>query len=164
MQRSSFAAGFALVGLMILGMACPLSAGEQVPFKGSLDGVFSSTGAFPLLTLDGSGTGQATHLGKFTYEFPHTVDFSGVPMTPPMGLGTYTFTAGNGDKVFADFTGFSRPVEPGFVFVTETGTITGGTGRFDGASGQFTVMRLVDQLNGQTTGSFEGTISSPGSN
>jgi hypothetical protein len=80
-------------------------------------------------------------------------------MMPPMGLGCYTFTAANGDMVFAEFTGFSSPVEPGFVFVTEEATITGGTGRFTGASGQFTVMRLVDQMNGATTGSFEGTLS-----
>jgi hypothetical protein len=159
MKRFRFTAGFSLAGLMLLGMTCSVLAGELVPFKGSLDGEFTSTGVFPLLTLEGSGTGMATHLGKFTYEFPHTVDFSGVPIMPPMGLGTYTFTAANGDMVIADFTGFSTPVEPGFVFVTEEATITGGTGRFAGASGQFTVLRLVDQLNGKTTGSFEGTIS-----
>jgi hypothetical protein len=44
----------------------------------------------------------------------------------------------------------------------ETWTITGGTGRFTGAAGSFTVERSLDQTTGVTTGSFEGTISSPG--
>ena len=39
---------------------------------------------------------------------------------------------------------------------------TGGTGRFAGATGEFTVERLVDTATGETEGSFEGTISSPG--
>jgi hypothetical protein len=44
----------------------------------------------------------------------------------------------------------------------ETATITGGTGRFASASGNFTAERVVDLATGLTTGFFEGTISSPG--
>jgi hypothetical protein len=44
----------------------------------------------------------------------------------------------------------------------ETATITGGTGRFAGATGSFTTERLFDTVTLTTTGSFEGTISSPG--
>jgi hypothetical protein len=40
--------------------------------------------------------------------------------------------------------------------------MTGGIGRFVGATGSFTVERLFNQVTGLTTGSFEGTISSPG--
>lgn len=159
MTYRSFGAGLAVAVLVALGFADPAAAGKQVPFKGTLDGSFVVTVVPPIGTFDGSGTGRATHLGKFTYEFPHQVNFGSAP---PMGAGTYSFTAANGDTLEADFTGYSTPVEPGVVFVVEEAVITGGTGRFANASGGFSVMRLVDQVNGTTTGSFEGTISSPG--
>ena len=37
-----------------------------------------------------------------------------------------------------------------------------GTGRFAGATGSFLAERLYDTVDGTTTGSFEGTISSTG--
>jgi hypothetical protein len=46
--------------------------------------------------------------------------------------------------------------------ITEINTITGGTGRFAGAQGSFTVERLVNLATGFTSGSFHGTITSPG--
>ena len=51
---------------------------------------------------------------------------------------------------------------PGVLYIVETATIAGGTGRFAGATGAFTVQRLNDTTSGTTIGSFEGTISSPG--
>jgi hypothetical protein len=52
----------------------------------------------------------------------------------------------------------------GVISITETATITGGTGRFEGATGSFTSERSYDTLLGTSTGSFKGTISSPGAN
>jgi hypothetical protein len=47
--------------------------------------------------------------------------------------------------------------------IVEDYKITGGTGRFAGASGSYHVERILHQgTPGATTGSFEGTISSPG--
>ena len=51
---------------------------------------------------------------------------------------------------------------PGVLYIVETAIITGGTGRFAGATGSFTVERLFDTVAGTITGSFEGTISSRG--
>jgi hypothetical protein len=162
MRRRAFAPCLALAALTLLGLASPASAGKQVPFKGDLEGSFTSTfdpGPPPIATFDGSGEGHGTHLGAFTYEFPHTVDFG---TAPPTGNGTYTFTAANGDTLVAKFIGHSTPVGPGLVFVEEEAVVVDGTGRFEGATGEFTISRLVDQINGTTTGSFEGTISSRG--
>jgi hypothetical protein len=145
--------------------AVPLTvahAKEQVPFKGTLDGDYTvvvNPGPPPIGTFEGSGAGKATHLGNFTYEFPHEVNFGELP---PLGMGTYTFTAANGDTIVADFVGFSTPVEPGVVLVEEVAVIVDGTGRFAGATGSITITRLVDQVNRTTIGSFTGTISSPG--
>ena len=78
-----------------------------------------------------------------------------------VGIGTYTFTAANGDTLTASFTGQAQPAPP-LVSIVEHATITGGTGRFSGATGNFTVNRTFNQATGATEGSFEGTISSIG--
>jgi hypothetical protein len=111
----------------------------------------------PLASVHISATGNATQLGRFTLEVPHIVNFA-----TAFGQGTFTFTAANGDTLTADFTGHAQTGTPIFSIV-EDATITGGTGRFAGASGSFIVHRSFDPAGGTTTGSFEGTISSPGS-
>ena len=105
-----------------------------------------------------SAQGVATQLGRFTYDYPHTVNFATDTV-----VGTYTFTAANGDTLTAEVVdGSDEPVEPGTIFVIEELVITGGTGRFAGATGALTLLRLVDQINLTTIGTIEGTISSPG--
>jgi hypothetical protein len=148
--------------LLTAGLATVTRAGENVPIRGTLEGSFSITmnpGLPPIGNITGSGTGHAAHLGAFTYEFPHTVDFG---VVPPIGDGTYTFTAANGSTLIGEFEGISTPIEPGVLLVEETVVITGGTGRFEGATGELHIVRLVFRNEGTTEGYFEGTISSPG--
>jgi hypothetical protein len=130
-----------------------------VPFQGRLEAVVTR-GAVnpPFVPVLLEGTGVATQLGQFTFSAPHLVN-----LTTRMATGSYEFTAANGDLLFADFTGEASPTAtPGVVYIVEVATITGGTGRFADASGSFTVERLYDTVAGTTTGSFAGTISSPG--
>ena len=72
--------------------------------------------------------------------------------------------AANGDMLFTTIVaqGTPDPDTPGVQRIVEIHTITGGTGRFAGAQGSFTVIRLVEGATGVTSGSFEGTITSPG--
>jgi hypothetical protein len=131
---------------------------HQVPFKGRLEGVVSITPlAPPFVSVMVNATGNATQLGQFTLAIPHTVNRS-----TRTAIGSYQFTAANGDTLSADFTGQATPTPtPGVLYIEEMATITGGTGRFAGATGSFTVERLFDTVAGTTTGSFEGTISVP---
>ena len=46
--------------------------------------------------------------------------------------------------------------------IIETAHITGGSGRFAGATGSFTIKRLGGGTTGMTIGYFTGTISTPG--
>jgi len=70
--------------------------------------------------------------------------------------------AANGDTILTTFTGSSElTATPGVTSITEINTITGGTGRYAGAQGSFTVERLVNLATGFTSGSFHGTITSP---
>ena len=71
--------------------------------------------------------------------------------------------AANGDTLTATFAGAAMPTaDPTVLAIEEHATITGGTGRFAGATGSFTTERLYDTVAGTTIGYFEGTISSPG--
>lgn len=159
MRLRSFAAGLALAVVALVGLAGPAAAGEQVPFRGRLDGVVSHTAVSP--TVDSvliEAGGSATQLGRFAVTVPHLVD-----RPTRTAAGSYQFTAANGDTLFADFTGQASPTStPGVLSIVEVATITGGTGRFAGATGSFTVERLYDAIAGTTIGSFEGSISSPG--
>jgi len=100
-KRLVLALAIALSAVAVLGGARPVAAGEQVPFKGRLDGAVTVAPlAPPLLQVEVEATGNATHLGRFTLEI---VD----PNDPTKGEvnGTLIVTAANGDKLYADGAG-----------------------------------------------------------
>ena len=137
------------------GTSCFAEAKEEVPIKGSIEAVESNDVQFPTLFVDGSGSGNATHLGHYTvtYEFE-------VYIPTLTGSGTAHFIAANGDSLFTDVTGQATPTEnPDVLFIVETYTIGGGTGNFDGASGEFTVVRLLNTVTSVTHGLLDGVIS-----
>jgi hypothetical protein len=158
MKRYRCAASLALAVVTVLGLAGPAAAGEQVPFRGTLEGEVTRTPAPPFVLVDVDATGNATQLGRFTLDIPHVVDIA-----TRMAVGSYQFTAANGDTLYAEFAGQAMPTDvPGVLYIEETATITGGTGRFAGATGSFVAERWYDTVAGTTSGSFDGTISSPG--
>ncbi len=131
MKRYSSTASLALAVVAILGLIGPVAAGEQVPFKGSFEGdVIVTPLAPPFLSVLVDATGNATQLGQFTLDIPHVVNRANLT-----AVGTYEFTAANGDTVIAEFTGIATPTDvPGVLYIEETATIIGGTGRFAGAT------------------------------
>jgi hypothetical protein len=130
--------------------------GQQVRLTGSLEGTVTLDFTnFPAVDVFIAATGHATQLGRFTVEIPHVVDFNSAT-----GTGTFDFVAANGDRLTAEFTGQADTSTPIFA-IREVATITGGTGRFAGATGSFIANRLYDTAAGTTTGTFEGTISIP---
>ena len=154
MKRYS-SASLALAVVVVLGLSSPVAAGEQVPFKGSFKGDVTITPlAPPFVAVNIEGSGKANHLGKFTVDIPHVAN-----REKSTAIGKYEFTAANGDTLTATFTGKGMPTAtPGVIALVETATITGGTGRFAGATGSFTVERLFDRAAGTTVGSFKGVI------
>jgi hypothetical protein len=147
--------------LLTAALAGPAAAGEFVPFSGTLQAQeTSSPGPLPGTILeDGTGGGIATHLGRFTLTWKFTVN-----LADGTGSGTVHYIAANGDEIFITAVGKAVPAsQPGFFLITESETITGGTGRFANAQGSFTVVRLEDFNAGSSSGSFLGIITSPGS-
>jgi hypothetical protein len=150
----------ALAGVVVAltSLASPVAARSDVPLNGNLTGAETATGGFPIVSVHGNATGEATQLGKVTIEYFDTVN-----VLTGSGTGSWLFTAANGDTVTA--VGFGQadlPPTDGVLSIEEHWTITGGTGRFAGATGSFTVERVLFTATSSTTGSFRGTISSPG--
>jgi hypothetical protein len=135
-------------------LASTVPASEQVPFRGSLAAVQSGEVVGGFLIVEGSGTGRATELGRFTVTFHEEVDLS-----TGIGTGTFTFVAANGDTLTSSFIGNATPTpDPNILLLEEVDTITGATGRFAGATGTFTLERVLNLTSGVSTGSFSGTI------
>ena len=147
--------------LLTTALAVPAAAQKRVPFKGSLQGheIDTPQGGPPPTTLNavGSTTGIASHVGQFSFTYQLTVTLANGTAT-----GSGHLIAANGDSVYTTITGSSDVTTPGLVRIMEIDTITGGTGRFAEAQGSFTVERLVTLATGVTSGSFNGTITSPG--
>jgi hypothetical protein len=159
MKKTFVSTVIALLLLIVLAstaFATP-SAERQLLFKGSLQAVETHVVTFPTFTLDATGSGNATQLGLYT------ISFQGQVFIPTLaGSTTATLVAANGDSLFADGLGQGTPTEnPNVVSIVETYTITGGTGRFAGATGSFTVKRLIDRATGVSTGTISGTIVLP---
>jgi hypothetical protein len=163
MKSQSFVASLTLAVVAVLGLASLPAAGEEVPFKGRLEGIATSiVDEPPLRHVLLEGTGKATQLGKFTFAFPHTVY-----LPTRAAVGTYHIVAANGDKLTASATGLATPTIIDGVFhlaIVEELVVepTLSTGRFAGATGSITGQRLYNPGTGRTFGSFKGTISTPG--
>jgi len=137
------------------------AAGHQVPFRASYSGTAAFTSATTALF---TGTGIASHLGRSTNVNHITV--TGPATSCPGGFANVnveTLTAANGDTLV--LTGphdVGCPTRPGVVHGTGDWTVTGGTGRFAGATGQGTFVGGADFNKGTFSFQLTGTISAPG--
>ena len=131
--------------------AATLRTAPALPFQGSLTAREVDVVSFPTLLAEGSAEGTATHLGRYRAAFTATVN-----VLDGRSTGSFTFTAANGDQLFSTFVGLG--VGEPIATITETLTISGGTGRFTGASGTLTVQRILDLTTGVSSGSIEGSI------
>jgi hypothetical protein len=135
-------------------------------FRGRLDGDFSTTAPPPLLTLADSVSGHATVIGKVAGNFSVTIDFNH-PVADGFVLVSKTgsLVAADGDRVDLAMVGTFNVTtfDVHYVFV-----VTGGTGRFKGATGDGTwnvpPPAVFDPATGNGSGSefFDGVITLPG--
>jgi hypothetical protein len=133
-------------------------------FRGRLENSFSvTTPPPPSLVLNDSGSGHATVLGEVTDNFIVTIDFSH-PVADGFVLVSKTgsLVAEDGDRVNLAMVGTFNVTtfDVHYVFV-----VTGGTGRFAGATGNGTwdvpPPAVFDPVTGSGSGVelFHGTIS-----
>jgi hypothetical protein len=146
--------------LIIVGTSATFAAPQEkdLLLKGSIQSLESYVVNFPVMSVSASGSGYASQLGKFTVSYTVQVNL----LTNEGTGGVAEFVAANGDKLFAQGTGqATATTTPGVFNIIESYTITGGTGRFDDASGSITLDRVVDITTGATSGTLSGNIAFP---
>jgi hypothetical protein len=149
--------------LMVLSASAVLAHVNNVRFQGAFDARETGVIEAGTLRVNGSGAGTASHLGRFTYTLNATVD-----LATNLSSGAFELVAGNGDLINGSFVGRAGPTDtPNVGHIIELMTISGGTGRFQGATGEFTFDRLVVLATlpafTSSSGTLKGTISTPGS-
>jgi len=122
---------FVMLSLLVV---AGLAAQKELPMKGSGSGQITGLGPGPTqgtVSITAIGSGEATHLGRFTREESITLD----PATGDVS-GSITFTAADGSELYCTFSG-------NLAAGGGTYTWTGGTGRLADASGSagFTVVQ-----------------------
>jgi hypothetical protein len=149
-----------LIALGIVGMgATPASAAHMIPFVGG----YSGTAAF---ASDGTprfrGTGIATYLGKSTNE-GYVVFTSGAPSCAGgVPNDQYeTLTGANGDSITIVSHDVACPIGPSQYHGTGNWQVVGGTGRFNGATGEGTLDGKSDFSKGTFGFVVIGKISVP---
>jgi hypothetical protein len=129
----------------------------RVPFKGALEATEIYGNSLTTMSVSASGSGNASQIGQFTIRYQSEInllDFSVVE--------TAQFMGSNGDSLQARGTGQTAENRtPGMLNLVEIYTVTGGTGRFAGASGTVTLNRLISLMTGATSSTFEGYILIP---
>lgn len=123
--------------------------GSLLPFKGDLQATETVDGSLHHL----AGSGNGSRLGRFTYTAEITVDDA-----TGNGTGTVVWTAANGDTISATTAGTIIDFTDSGITIRETQAISGGSGRFAGASGTIVVTRTLDFATGYTSGTYSGTV------
>jgi hypothetical protein len=157
-----------MVGLVVFAAATTLAqdkSSETSELRGRLIGSFSTTAPPPLLTLADSVSGEAEGLGNVTGSFTVTVDFNH-PVVDGFVLVSKTgsLVTANGDQIKLAMVGTFNVTtfDVHYVFL-----VTGGTGRFAGATGNGTwdvpPPTTFDPTTGSGSGNetFRGTITLP---
>ncbi len=135
--------------------ATQAQGGTDLPFRGAFEGHEVDQVVPPNLLVNGTAEGTATQLGRYTATFTVVVTLATSSST-----GSIALVAANGDELVGTLTGQGTAIAPNVAHIIENVTITGGTGRFAGASGSFTIDRILDQLTGLSSGSLtDGSIS-----
>src|SRR5262245_25146367 len=114
-----------------------------------------------------TGTGEATHLGNISEAALFTIDPASVPAPGcNTNTGTMTFTGANGDSITLALHGINCQVTPTTGLALESYAVSGGTGRFSGATGRGIESVHINTSNPAfSTGltDFSGALSTPGS-
>ena len=147
--------------ILTAALAVPAAAQKLVPFEGAIrqgQDVDIAGGPPPVtVVVAASGTGTGALLGQFSFTQVITVNF-----VNNTSSGSGQWIAANGDSIYTTVFGAGASVTGDFITITEINTVTGGTGRFTGAQGSFAVVRVANIFTLSFSGSFRGTITSPG--
>lgn len=160
MTRLKLSITMALVSVALL--VAPVAAGDQRPVHGRFtgSGVAADQRCQPgSLTLGFVISGVTTHLGRLTGGGTNCTEFTLGTEAVPIWDGRVTLEAADGSTLIAIYEGEQRQPVDGVATFSHTQTIVGGTGRFDGASGEWTVGGTIDFADLTVGGTVSGWLS-----
>lgn len=135
---------------------------HERPFKGKIVGSFVNIPTSNPAIFDGvaNASGNVTNMGVFT-----KVTSDVINLVLGTVEGTFVMTSPGGEQLKGKYSGtFSLGTTPGTLSWNLNATITGGTGRFSHASGEFVFIangKFVTgdgRITGDYTETFDGTI------
>jgi len=141
--------------------------GKQLPYSASGPEVVLQEAPHPdcgpgKLKVDIQGSGQGTHIGRYTIIRHHCFDLA----TASIEDGYFEQTAANGDKLWGTYYGipggvleFDENGNPVVIIINSPWTITGGTGRFVDAEGSGDTEGVFNMVTKEGDFSTEGWIS-----
>ena len=155
MTMSSGAVGMAF----LVAPAVPAAAAET-PFKADFSVQASFVPLSPgVLAGSTSGAGKAAHLGRMTVSSTEVLDFTAVPGAVTVRDGRMVLVAASGDEVFGTYATIGPlPDANGYLPLSGTFVVTGGTGRFSDATGGGTIEGVASVVTGIASLSYRGTI------
>jgi hypothetical protein len=148
---------FAL-GVVGLGANAASAASNTVPFKSSVAGTASVSGTMKGSSITLAGAGSASNLGKVSYKASGVITGTDPATGVITDTLTETLTAANGDTLTILCNQVATPISPGVFHGVDNWTVTGGTGRFSGASGSGSGDTHADLIAGTFTKAENGTI------
>lgn len=140
-----------------------LSRESEAPGPRSISGHcetrFTAPPLPPPLVFRQTDTGACviSSLGRLELVSVQDINFAAGTQT-----GTRTFTAANGDKLYATNVGTSAPTAPGRIGFEATLTFTGGTGHFEHAAGHASVRGEANMATRTASFAIDGWISFDG--
>lgn len=127
--------------------------GER-PFHGRYEGSVSVPVGTPVLEdVSFTVTGVASLLGRF-----QMANVADIDLTTLSSAGTTTITAASGDALYTTYSSAGTDNGDGSYTVVGEHEITGGTGRFEGATGSFTTLSTARMMTTLETVTIAGRV------
>lgn len=154
----------AVQGISTTGAGSTAEHGVARQLAGTLDGRFDFTRTWGSewweIYSDGDATGTVTHFGLTTLRTTH------IPtLTLQLTQGVFTMVAANGDEIHGTYEGSAAydPERADVVHGTALFVVSGGTGRFAGATGTIraTLLEILDDptwASAKVTWTLAGTV------
>lgn len=161
MRRLVVPAVLALTAVAVVGAYALVSAGGQRPMNGQIELFGGPVGQCDAnsVRIELAGTGTVAHLGRVEVEAANCTGGDLETGEAEISAGSATFTAADGSTITVVYSGTQQAPNGTIAEYTTTHTVTGGTGRFAGASGTWTIAGTVDLSAGRLLGDVSGWLS-----
>lgn len=158
MSRVAWRGTFLAIALLGLALLTGFSTSNPTPRERSFHGRYEGSVTVPAGTevledVSFTVSGVASLLGRF--EMANVADIDLVTLS---SAGTTTITAANGDELYTTYSSAGTDNLDGTYTIDGVHEITGGTGRFAGATGSFTTTSIAQMMTTLETVTIAGKV------